>query len=70
MHVTYSLKHKKHGEMNTCTQRAMVDRLTQTVVYMCKLGHDVQTYNGKKRGGKRRGCPEGYSSSEESLSKL
>lgn len=34
-HVTYSLKHKKHGEMNTCIQRATADRLTQTVVCIC-----------------------------------
>lgn len=54
-HLTYSLEHKKHGEMNTCIQRATAEGLTQTVVYMSTLGRDGQTYNGKKKGSKQGG---------------
>lgn len=50
-HLKYSLEHKKHGEVNTCIQRATAKDITETVVYeKAGMGWDGQTYNGKKRG--------------------
>lgn len=46
--------------MDTCIQRATAEGLSQTVVYMSKLGRDGQTYNGKKKGSKQGGV-EGLS---------
>lgn len=56
MHILHiPLNTKSLGEMDTCIQRATAEGLSQTVVYMSKLGRDGQTYNGKKREVSRGG---------------
>lgn len=69
MHILHiPLNTKSMGEMNT---ESYGQGLPQTVVYMSKLGWDRQTMGRKGEVSREwRGCPEGYSSSEESLSKL
>lgn len=73
--VTYSFQHNKNGKMGTCKLQATAEHsdgvyeeaknmFQQTVWW----GDRGRSGGGKARG--RGGCPEGYSSSEESLSKL
>ena len=73
-HLTYSLKHKKHGGeggwVNSCIQRATAEGRTQTGLYEAGTGWANIQWEGKVGEVSREGCPEGYSSSEESRSKL
>lgn len=66
----YSLKHKKHGEVSTCIQSYSPGFNTDSIVSKLRLNGGNHTIVRKTKDVSRGGCPAGYSSSEESLSKL